>query len=124
MDTDDTNEDVKMTDNQCNINKEEQVPARSQKVNSFSIDSLLSDNKTNYSQLEEDRCSIQCSSFVVDDGETFSNLSARMRYEPSVQIAPEFERNSIEEQSSILRTSQSCPSASYSRSFSEGKQYK
>lgn len=97
-------------------NKEEQLPSRShQKVNSFSIDSLLSDNNKS-SELGDNRCSnsIQCSNFVVNEEGTFSNLSGRLHYEPNIVA------DSVEEHSS-LRDSPSCPSASYSRSFSEGE---
>lgn len=101
---------------QCgSATKEEQQPsARShQKVNSFSIDSLLSDsNKTS----GDNRCSgIQCSNFVVNEEGPFSSLSGRLHYEPNVVT------DSVEEHHSSLRDSpSSCPSASYSRSFSEG----
>lgn len=90
----------------CVVNKEEQLPSRSQKFNSFSIDSLLSDNK-----------SLQCSNFVVNEQGNFANLSdVRMHCEENVADSS----RCMSEEQSMLRSSDSCPSASYSR-FSEGK---
>lgn len=109
-----TKEDVEMIDGQDNVNK---MPARSQKVNNFSIDSLLSDNKS--SRSDNDNCSVQCSSVVHGGEETFSNCSARFhRYDGNT--GRDCTKGSIEEEGALMRSSQSCPSASYSRSFSEG----
>lgn len=110
------NEDLKMSDDQCSVNKEDGA-TKSQKVNNFSIDSLLSNTKNSCSDID-DRCSVQCSSAVTGGDEVFSNFSARLRYDGN--IASELNnRRSIEEQNA-LRSSHSCPSASFSRSFSEG----
>lgn len=108
-----------MIDNhhQCgSATKEEQQPSRShQKVNSFSIDSLLSDNNKNSGD-NRTISGIQCSNFVVNEEGPFSSLSGRLHYEQNVVT------DSVEEHNSSLRNSPSnCPSASYSRSFSEGE---
>lgn len=99
-------EDVNMVENhhhEC-INKNVE---RSQKVNSFSIDSLLSDNNKN-SQIDNDVNHHQCSSFI-DEGTLSSNLSGNVA-------------ESSEDHMNALRNSQSCPSAAtFNRSFSEGK---
>lgn len=111
-------EDVQMMiDGQGNVNKEELLPSRSQKVNNFSIDSLLSDNKS--SRSDNDNYSVQCSSVIHSAEETFSNCNVRFHYDGNTRT--ECTKNSIEEESALMRNSQSCPSASYSRSFSEGK---
>lgn len=108
-------EDVNVCDNDHSATDGETLSPRTQKVNSFSIDSLLSDN--NKSRADNNR-GVQSSDVFNSEKATVSDFNARLHC--GVDGVGAISKCSVEELDTF-RDSQSCPSASYSRSFSDGK---